>query len=324
MTTPLFKHILLATDFSADARRAQDFAIGLAKVWEAELDILHVIEPKRAAGEDAESFALAGRSRSDAARQLEAVRDDMARRGISARPRLLLGNPVEHIHQVAREQDIDLVVLGLQGRNNLAYGLIGSTAERLVHDGPCPILAVPGLRKDALDPLPADTPAVISRILAPLDFSAPSMDAVEYAVHLTKKAGATLTLVHVLEPNSYDLDCGLGVIEDEGSKRDYWDRQLMDLREVVSADGIPVDVEISGGLPADAILACALRCQADLIVMGTHGRRGRSPERFGSVAEAVLRRATSPVLTVKTARFKPDHRRVVPQALDRQVTKGET
>ncbi len=323
MTTPLLKRILLATDFSDDARRAQDYAIDLAKAWKAELEILHVIEPKRTVDEDAESFAMAGRSRTDAARQLEAVRDDVARRGITARPRLLLGNPAEHIHQVVREQGIDLIVLGLQGRNNLVYGLIGRTAQRLVHDGPCPILAVPGLRKDALESLPPDTPAVISRILAPVDFSAPSMDAVEYAVHLTKRAGATLMLVHVLEPNSYDLDCGLGVIEDECSKREYWDRQLLELRDIISAAGIPADVEISGGLPADVILACALRSQADLIVMGTHGRRGRSPERFGSVAEAVLRRATRPVLTVKTARFTPDHRRVVPLALDRQTATGE-
>jgi hypothetical protein len=50
-------------------------------------------------------------------------------------------------------------------------------------------------------------------------------------------------------------------------------------------------------------------------VMGTHGRRGLSQKRFGSIAEAVLRRATCPVLTVKTPKFAPGHRRVVPQTM---------
>ena len=191
------------------------------------------------------------------------------------------------------------MVLGAQGRTNVLYGLIGKTAERLIHEGPCPVLAVPGSRQDAVEMPPTDRPALIRHILAPLDFSTPSLDAVEYAVHLAKGVGATVTLMHVLEPASYDLDCGLGVIEEESSKRDYWNRQLIDLRDVVTAFDLQADVALCGGVPSDAILASALRQHADLIVMGTHGRRGISPDRCGSVAEAVLRRATCPVLTVK-------------------------
>lgn len=323
MTTPLFTRILFATDFSEDARRAQEYAIHLADAWDAELEVLHVIEAPREVGEDTESFAMMERSRTAAAQQLEEVRDDLARRGIPARVRLLLGDPGEHIRHAAREKDMNLIVLGAQGRHNLLYGLIGTTAERLVHDGPCPVLAVPGSRRDAAESLPADRPAVIRRILAPLDFSTPSLDAVEYAVHLAQGVGAAVTLMHVLEPACYDLDCGLGMIEGESSKRDYWNRQLMELRDVVTAFGIPADVEISGGLPSDTILASALRHHIDLIVMGTHGRGKMPSERCGSVADAVLRLASCPVLTVKTARFEPGHRRVVPHVLDRPVIKGE-
>ena len=324
MTTPPFvKHILFATDFSEDASRAQEYAIHLAGAYDAKLDVLHVIEAPREIAADTDSLGMVGRSRAAAARQLEAVRDDLARRGTPARVRLLLGNPSEHIHHAAREHGVDLLVLGAQGCTHMLYGQIGKTAERLIQEGPCPILAVPGSRKDAVEVLPVDRPALIRRILAPLDFSTPSLDAVEYAVHLAHGVGAAVTLIHVLEPASYDLDCGLGVIEEESSKRDYWNRQLMDLREMVTAFGLPVEVEICAGVPSDSILACALRQQTDLIVMGTHGRRGISPEHCGSVAEAVLRRATCPVLTVKTGKFEPGHRRVVPSVLDRHVIKGE-
>lgn len=323
MTTSLFTRILFATDFSEDARRAQEYAIHLAGAWGAELEVLHVIEAPHGVGADAESFAMMERSRTAAAQQLEEVRDDLARRGIPARVRLLLGNPVEQIRQAVREKDMGLLVLGAQGRHNLLYGLIGKTAERLVHEGPCPVLAVPGARKDAVESLPSDRPAVIRQVLAPLDFSAPSLDAVEYAVHLAQGVGAAVTLMHVLEPACYDLDWGLGVIEGEASKRDYWNRQLMEIRDVVTAFGIPVEVEISAGLPSDTILASALRHHTDLIVMGTHGRRGMSSKECGSVAEAVLRRATCPVLTIKTAKFELGHCRVVPHVLDRPVSKGD-
>lgn len=323
MTPPLFTRILFATDFSADARRAQEYAIRLAGAWGAELEVLHVIEAPHEVSADAESFAMMERSRTAAAQQLEEVRDDLARRGIPARVRLLLGIPGEHIRQAVREKDMDLLVLGVQGRHNLLYGLIGKTAERLIHEGPCPVLAVPGAHKDAVESLPSDRPAVIRQVLAPLDFSTPSLDAVEYAVHLAQGVGAALTLMHVLEPACYDLDWGLGAIEGEASKRDYWNRQLMEIRDVVTAFGIPVEVEISAGLPSDTILASALRHRTDLIVMGTHGRRGMSSKECGSVAEAVLRRATCPVLTIKTAKFEPGHRRVVPHVLDRPAIKGE-
>ncbi|MES4786478.1 MAG: universal stress protein, partial [Nitrospiraceae bacterium] len=54
------------------------------------------------------------------------------------------------------------------------------------------------------------------------------------------------------------------------------------------------------GTPADVILEAAQEQHADLIIMGTHGRRGVSRLLFGSVTEAVLRRSPSPVLTVKS------------------------
>ncbi len=322
MTTPVLKRILFATDFSDDARRAQEYAIHLAGAWGAALDVLHVIETPHWGSANMESFATIGRARTAAARQLQEVRDELARKGVAAKVRLVLGNPTELVCHMARDKGAALIVLGMQGFNSPEYGLIGSTTQGVVKDAPCPVLAVPGGRDDVSRTPPTDGEPLIRSVLAPLDFSSPSLDAVEYAVHLAQGVGAALTLMHVLEPACYDLDCGLGLIEEESSRRDYWNRQLMELRDAINTFGLQADLEISGGLPSDAILACALRHHADLIVMGTHGRRGVSAERFGSVADAVLRRATCPVVTVKTPRFEPGHRRVVPHVLGRQEIKG--
>lgn len=322
MTTPLATRILFATDFSDDAARAQEYAMYLATAWDAKVDVLHVIEAPVWLSADTAAIAMLERARTDAAPRLEQVSDQMVRSGISATIRQVLGNPHEQICLAIKENGDDLVVLGVQGRMNLLYGLVGSTVERVVKDGPCPVLSVPGLRGDEDGGASAIPQVPIRRILAPVDFSSPSLDAVEYAIQLANSLGAKLTLLHVLEPLCYDVDCGFGLIEHESRKRDHWNRQLTELRDLVTSFGLPADFEISGGVPSDSILASALRHQVDLIVIGTHGRRGISGKRFGSVAEAVLRRATCPVLTVKTPKFAPGHRRVVPEMMEQTETKG--
>ena len=315
MTTPLATRILFATDFSDDAARAQEYAMYLATAWDAKVDVLHVIEAPHWLNADAATIAVVEQARMTAMQRLEQVYDQMVRSGISATIRLAWGNPTEQVGLAARNNAADLVVMGLQGRTNLLYGLIGSTVERVIRDGPCPILAVSGIRDEVGKPRDANPHVPLRNILVPVDFSSPSLDATEYAIQLAHGLEAKLTLMHVLEPLCYDLDCGLGMIEEEAGKRDHWTRQLTDLKDLVTSFGLSADFEISGGLPSDAILAGALRHRSDLIVMGTHGRRGVSQRRFGSVAEAVLRRATSPVLTVKTPKFAPGHRRVVPHTM---------
>jgi nucleotide-binding universal stress UspA family protein len=314
--------ILFATDFSDDAARAQEHAMSLATAWDARLDVLHVLEAPAWLNADAATVSVLEQARKDAAGRLEMVQDHMVRSGISSTIRQVLGNPSEHICLAAREKGTDLVVMGIQGRTNLLYGLIGSTVERVVKDGPCPVLAVPGLREEAGKPAAVSALVPIRRILAPLDFSSPSLDAVEYAIQLAQGLGATLTLMHVLEPVSYDLDCGLGLIEAEGRKREHWNRQLAEIKDLATSSGLTATVEISGGIPSDAILAAALRHRSDLVVMGTHGRRGLSNWRFGSVADAVLRRATCPILTVKTPKFAPGHPRVLPHMMEATESKG--
>ncbi len=315
MTTPLMTRILFATDFSDDASHAQEFAICLTAAWDASLDVLHVLEAPPWLGADVETIALIGQAKADAARRLEAVRDQMMERNLSVRVRQVLGKPHEQICLAAKTNGASLVVMGVQGQTNLMYGLIGSTVERVMREGPCPVLAVPGLREEAGKPLTASRQVPIRHILVPVDFSGPSLDAAEYAIQLAKGLGAAVTLMHVLEPVCYDLDCGLGLIEEEVGKRDHWTRQLTELTQFAAAQELEATFEISGGMPSDAILACALRHQFDLVVMGTHGRRGLSDSRFGSVAEAVIRQATCPVLTVKTLQLALDHIRVMPQAM---------
>ena len=78
---------------------------------------------------------------------------------------------------------------------------------------------------------------------------------------------------------------------------------------VAKAQGLTAHSVVQGGNTADSILEWSRANRIDLIVMGTHGRRGMSHVLAGSVAQAVLRRAPCPVLTVKSPKFSPGQRR---------------
>jgi nucleotide-binding universal stress UspA family protein len=155
-------------------------------------------------------------------------------------------------------------------------------------------------------------PVTLERILVPVDFSDCSLDALEYAVVVAQQSKASLMLLHVLEPVSYGLDFTLSHIRTREQVRESWTKRLEELAFSHQHSNVPVESRLRGGLPADSILDSAQTLPCDLIVMGTHGRRGISHTISGSVAEAVLRKAPCPVLTVRSPKFGPGHRRVIP------------
>lgn len=312
MNVQLTTRILFATDFSDGAARAQEYATSLAIAWDADLDVLHVLEgpawmPSRIAG-----ISSREQTHKDVTPQLDEVQKQIACNGVTATVRQVRGIPSEQINQAANACGADLVVLGTHGQTRLDQVLLGSTAERVTKTASCPVLAIRGVGKGVVRLPTADqSPGSIQHMLAPVDFSSPSLAALEYAIQFASRSGARLTLLHVLEPVYHDLELGLGQIEQEPAKRAHWEAHLAELATLVRSFGLPAESVVCGGIPSDSILACALQRQCDLIVMGTHGRRGLSRMRFGSVAEAVLRQATCPVLTVRNPKFSPGHRRVI-------------
>jgi nucleotide-binding universal stress UspA family protein len=303
------ERILLATDFSQCAARAQEYALFFAQTYSAKLDILHVLEFQP--GMDPEyhiNTLYLEELRKDAARQLEEFVRRAAQQGLTATQREVLGIPSQRINEAAEEAHADLVVLGTHGRTGLEHILLGSTAERVVKGAPCPVLTVRLARER--EAMAGRTPPSIQRILVPVDFSDCSMEAWEYALQVAKQFQATVTLLHVIEPVSYGLDFTLSHSKDERKMRERLETRLLDMAGLLKSQGVRGRHVLRGGTPSDSILECVRQERSDLIVMGTHGRRGVSHFVSGSVAEAVLRRAECPVLTVKSPKFSPGHRRL--------------
>lgn len=142
----------------------------------------------------------------------------------------------------------------------------------------------------------------VKRMLVPTDFSECSQEAVEYAISLAQAFQATVFLLHVMEPPVYGLDFTLihpSVAPDVRQKlverMEQWVDRMKEL-------GIEVEGHLISGVPFVEIIKAAKRHEADLIVMGTHGRTGLVHLWLGSTAERVIQRAHCPVLTVKMAR----------------------
>ena len=135
------------------------------------------------------------------------------------------------------------------------------------------------------------------KILVPVDFSESSQKALELAVSFDAEVDA----LHVWEPPSVvALDVqvfnpGQTQTLVEHARRTAEER----MQELLAAVGRPVGSAVLVGSPADTIVERAEEGGYDLVVMGTHGRRGVARAVIGSVAEQVVRRAPCPVLTVR-------------------------
>jgi nucleotide-binding universal stress UspA family protein len=144
----LLKKVLVATDFGPASESALRYAQALARGFDAELHVLHVVENILTRVMDGYGYAgispevqrdleHAGRN------QTEALLSDEDRRELNAVAATITSNsPADAIVDYARKNSIDLIVLGTHGRGTIAHLFMGNVAERVVRISPCPVLTV--------------------------------------------------------------------------------------------------------------------------------------------------------------------------------------
>jgi nucleotide-binding universal stress UspA family protein len=140
------------------------------------------------------------------------------------------------------------------------------------------------------------------RILCPIDFSDASRAALEAVAELSKRYGARVALFHAYPVPGYTFPDGSFVASSKMLEElaEQANRHMQEWKELAGKLGIAqVETATAIGEPAHEILAFAKAQQADLVVIGTHGRTGIQHALMGSVAERVVRRSTCPVLTVR-------------------------
>ena len=145
-----------------------------------------------------------------------------------------------------------------------------------------------------------ETAIRIERILCPVDFSEVSEKAYRYAQSIASHYRAKLILQHVVELWQHpEGDFAPGVEECDGFRQALLSQAENEVRQFVGRSaGVQPECVVEESMAPDAILAMAQARDIDLIVMGTHGRRGFDHFMLGSVTERVLRRAPCPVLAI--------------------------
>jgi nucleotide-binding universal stress UspA family protein len=298
-----FKHILAPTDMSDASRPALAYAAACASWYGANLSLLHVVPtfdaiqmPPGTLGDPVQVIYPPSREEVIATMQRHVEAVGLA----SAAPYLMVedGDPVDTILDQAISMPADLIVMGTHGRSGFNRLLFGSITEQVLHRSPCPVLTVPPHGTSA------HADARFERILCAMDFSPAAMQALGFALDLGRQSRGVVIVLHAIEWLA-DEEPRVHAHFNVAEYRTYLlDDARARLDEVLAAaDRARVDVQpvVSAGRAYREILREAEAREADLIVMGAQGRGGIGQALTGSATNQVLRAASCPVLTVRSA-----------------------
>ncbi|MCC2642872.1 MAG: putative Universal stress protein [Nitrospira sp.] len=274
--------ILLPTDFQEPARRAFAYAVKLANVLGARLHILHVIKALSPSPGVSFHSRYLNPLKTSAMLELGRLSRLAKEAGIHTEPHLLFGEPSDSILGSTARFHAGLVVMGTHGRTGWDRLRLGSTTEAVVRKARCPVLTLQEVV--ARDSVRRHATAKLDRFLVATDFSSCADAALRYVSRLAPGLKAKVCVLHAAG---------------EGTRERALRQKLNAAIERLQRAGIEAESLAIPGDPVEIILKQAAEWQADMIAVGSQGRRGLSRLLLGSVAEALLRRSGCPVLIVK-------------------------
>jgi nucleotide-binding universal stress UspA family protein len=303
-TSASFRHILVATDFSEPSRRALCDALVLAAENNAQLSVIHVLQPdfRFAALENPPELDL---ERIAAEKEIKRLVDELGPKQQIDTTLVKHGPVAAQVAAVIEEKGIDLLVIGTRGRGGLKKLALGSVAEELLRVAPCPVMTI-GPKADIAT---VTNGPGFHRILFATDFGKGSAKALPLALALARAQQAKLILLHMIPPmpvtsTSLSAYAPAGAAADEVGEWEESSRKrcLKQLRECLPADiGLEQEVEYVAGTDflAEGVLAASGKFKVDLIVMGanrTASAKAAAHIPWAAVHE-VVRNAPCPVLT---------------------------
>lgn len=299
MADSIFSRILVGVDSSDISSEAVRLAARLAHDYGGELIAFHAVDWYRAVAMASDSAVAF-----DVSPIIDALRDEgsallddavkLAKaNGADAAVRMVEGDPAIELMKAAGAEKATLAVLGTHGRSGLGRLVLGSTTDAVLRGSQIPVMTVCG------PPWPASqAPHPFHRVLLAIDDSEPSDAALDVALHLPADPKRELLIDHVVVPYSVPASPMHSVQVEEyrrAQAQSIVDRAVERAHEA----GIPATGSVDEGRPDEVIVARALDKGADLIVVGSHGRRGVQRFFLGSVAEKIVRTAPVPVLVIR-------------------------
>ena len=303
-TTPVsVKNVLFATDFSDTSEAALPYATAICRRFAGTLHAVHVLSDASlllmTGGVD---YVSMGTLYDDAHNQAKLRLEQLAEHfgGVAHRSYVRHGQVWKNLAPIVEENSVDLIVLGTHGRTGLGKLLLGSVAEDILRQAPCPVLTVgPKVCGRAKLPLFQNhfrdlTPPELElrQIVFATNFAKNSARAAQEAIALAEEFRARLTLMHVLEDYA-QLGSRPGPIED-GVRR---------LQELIPRGNtlqyVP-EIVVEFGPAAERILKVASEREADMIVLGARSSADVGTTHLPwSSAHHVIVNARCPVLTIR-------------------------
>jgi nucleotide-binding universal stress UspA family protein len=281
--------ILVTTDFSEVSNRALDYAIALARRYDARIYLTHVITP------DPFQFAEPQLAQATYEKVRQAAEEGITDilisgklRGVPHEVLMEEGNVWPTLEKLIAAHEIDLVVAGTHGRGKVQKILVGSVAEEIFRQANTPVLTVgPAVKGEV------GKEVELSNILFATDFGPGAEKAAAYAFSLAQEHDASLTLLHVVESATAYTE------ESVARLREVHAVRMKQLMPSGSENWCKPEFRVTFGAAEEEILIAAKESQADLIVMGAKARRSFAGHAPLTIAYNVVTKAACPVLTVR-------------------------
>ena len=281
------KNILFATDFSPAADLAAPIAVQIAQRYGTKLYGVHVnrFDDYTAAAPNAWAAMAEAADRES---QEQAQRLNKQLDGVEHEAVIGEGNTWKVISDLIEKREIDLVVVGTRGRTGFEKVLLGSVAEQILRQSPCPVLTV----GPHVNPW-SEEYAKMREILYATDLATDTPVAAPYAISLAQENQAHLVLLHVIE------DPKAGDLVDSPEVMDCKERKLQQMVTEQAGLWCEPTYIVEQGPAAEKILDVSKRRHTDLIVLGARPAKGFATHLSLGTVQKVVSQATCPVLTVR-------------------------
>ena len=290
--TSKLEKLLLSTDGSEFSEGAIREAIKLAKTCSSKLIAISVIETNP----EYETIApqLIEKAEKETRQHLESVKERASKEGVDCEIIARQGeNAYKYVIEEAEKNKVEMIIMGRRGRKGIKRLMMGSETARVIGHAPCNVLVVP--RAATIN---------FNRILVATDGSKYSDMAVREAISIAKRRGSSLIAISVVPSEGASP---FDIVHTEMMKETIVEKELKlaectikDMKELSVKEGVSVTGLIFAGKPYDAIITTAKEKQADLIIVGSHGRTGIDRLLMGSVTERVIGLSECAVLVVKS------------------------
>ncbi len=283
------KTILVPTDFSSYSELALRTARSLAVRNRAKVYVAHVLDPR----------ILPLTSPEAAVNQRDAVTEQAAAKlrhidregtldAVEHEAVLCEGAVWEQLSRLIHDKHVDVVVTGTHGPGGFSKLALGSVAEQIFRNAPCPVVTVGPLISSE-----CSNDADLRVVLYPTDFSLQSLAAAEYAVALAAEHGAKLVMLHIADAGTPSKDRA----KVRASAREKLEHLIPAGTELWTEP----DFEVEFGDPVTSILEAASSVRANMIVLGVRASSGAGTHFPWAIASQIVRSAPCPVLTLRSA-----------------------